>query len=416
MASKSHTKTYRVPIGPVHVGLKEPITAWLDVDGERIVDATIRPGAIHRGIEFMARERNPIQVIYLAERICGICSFTHIVAFVRAVEDAAKIPVPPRAQYIRSLVLELERVHSHILWAGVACYTLGFDSAFHLGMQLREKVMDVLEAFTGNRVNYGIGTVGGVRRDVTPGVGKAIQEMLSFYRREFRVFYDIVTEDLVARARMRDVGTLAPEDAVKYCTLGPTLRGSGHRVDVRWNAPYEAYQDLVVQPVVPQDTMGEVRGDVFDRFLVRVHEVYQSLEILETILAGLPEGPLVWEPKLVKLLAYLKQADGTGWGCIEGPRGDDTHVVRLKAGEENVNWWKVRAPTYSNAVAWPLMFRNQDLADASLIINSVDPCISCMERTLATDRVRGNRRLLDREELVRMSREKTRRLMGSCSC
>ena len=175
MASESHTKTYRVPIGPVHVGLKEPITAWLDVDGERIVDATIRPGAIHRGIEFMARERNPIQVIYLAERICGICSFTHIVAFVRAVEDAAKIPVPPRAQYIRSLVLELERVHSHILWAGVACYTLGFDSAFHLGMQLREKVMDVLEAFTGNRVNYGIGTVGGVRRDVTPGVDKAVQ-------------------------------------------------------------------------------------------------------------------------------------------------------------------------------------------------------------------------------------------------
>lgn len=412
MAFEPHPKTYRVPIGPVHVGLKEPITAWLDVDGERIVDATIRPGAIHRGIEFMARERNPIQVIYLSERICGICSFTHIVAFVRAVEDAAKIPVPPRAQYIRSLVLELERVHSHILWAGVACYTLGFDSAFHLGMQLREKVMDVLEAFTGNRVNYGIGTVGGVRRDVTPAVDRAVQEMLSFYRREFRVFYDIVTEDVVARARMRDVGILTPEEAVRYCTLGPTLRGSGHRVDVRWNSPYEAYQDLVVQPVVPQDTLGEVHGDVFDRFLVRVHEVYQSLEILETLLAGLPEGALMWEPKLVKLLAYLKQADGTGWGCIEGPRGDDTHVVRLKAGEENVTWWKVRAPTYANAVAWPLMFRNQDLADASLIINSVDPCISCMERTLATDRVRGDRRILDREALVRLSREKTRRLMA----
>ncbi|MFA5472308.1 MAG: nickel-dependent hydrogenase large subunit, partial [Aminobacteriaceae bacterium] len=132
-------KKYKVPIGPVHVGLKEPITAWLDLEGEKIVGATVRPGAIHRGIEFMARDRNPIQVIYLSERICGICSFAHVVCFLRAVEDAASIPVPPRAQYIRALVLELERLHSHMLWAGVACYTIGFDSAFHLGMVLRER-------------------------------------------------------------------------------------------------------------------------------------------------------------------------------------------------------------------------------------------------------------------------------------
>ena len=112
-------KTYTIPIGPVHAGLKEPITAWLQVDGERIVDVRIRPGAIHRGIEYMARERNPIQVIYLAERICGICSFAHIVSFVRVVEDATGIPVPPRAKYIRTILLELERIHSHILWAGV---------------------------------------------------------------------------------------------------------------------------------------------------------------------------------------------------------------------------------------------------------------------------------------------------------
>ena len=111
----SATKTYKLPIGPVHVGLKEPITAWLDIEGESIKNAVIRPGAIHRGVEYMARERNPIQVIYLSERVCGICSFSHAIAFVKAVEDAADIPVPTRAQYIRSMVLELERIHSHIL-------------------------------------------------------------------------------------------------------------------------------------------------------------------------------------------------------------------------------------------------------------------------------------------------------------
>jgi membrane-bound hydrogenase subunit alpha len=360
MAAGSH-KTYRIPIGPVHVGLKEPVTTWLDVDGERIVKATVRPGSIHRGIEWMARERNPIQVIYLAERICGICSFTHIVAFLRAVEDAAKIEVPIRAQYIRSLVLELERVHSHILWAGVACYTFGYDSAFNLGMLLREKVMDVLEALTGNRVNYGVGTVGGVRRDLTPKAARAVREMIEFYRREFQTFLDVVTEDPIAKARMRNVGVLSQEDAVKYCALGPTARGSGLRVDLRFSSPYEAYGDLGVTPLVPQDYNGEVFGDVYDRFFVRVMEVIQSLELLEKIVDGIPEGPITWEPKLPKVLAALKAAEGTGWGIIEGPRGDDTHVVRLTRGEENVTWWKVRAPTYANAVSWPLMFQDQEI-------------------------------------------------------
>jgi len=355
-------KTYKVPIGPVHVGLKEPITAWLDVDGERIVNATIRPGAIHRGIEFMARERNPIQVIYLAERICGICSFSHIVAFVRAVEDAAKIPVPARAQYIRTIVLELERIHSHILWAGVACYTFGYDSAFHLGMILREKVMDVLEALTGNRVNYGTGTVGGVRRDITPKVEKALREMIAFYKSEFSFFYNVAVDDPVALARMRNVGVLSKEDAISHCALGPTARGSGLRVDLRWSAPYEAYADLDVKPVVPQDYTGEAYGDVYDRFLVRVLEVYQSLDIIEKCLDGLPEGDLMWEPKLPKLLNYLKQADGIGVRSIEAPRGDDTHAIKLTGGEENVTWWKVRAPTYSNAVSWPIMFKGNDVA------------------------------------------------------
>lgn len=406
-------KTYKVPIGPVHVGLKEPITAWLDVDGERIVDATIRPGAIHRGIEFMARERNPIQVIYLAERICGICSFAHIECFVRAVEDAAGISVPKRAQYIRTILLELERIHSHVLWVGVACYTFGYDSAFNLGMLLREKVMDVLEALTGNRVNYGTGTIGGVRRDITAKVEKILRDMIAFYKTEFDLFYNVATDDPVTLARMRNVGVLSPEDAVKYCALGPTVRGSGHRVDLRWSQPYEAYGDLDVQPVVPQDLTGEVYGDVYDRFLVRVLEVYQSLEIIEKCLDGLPEGDLMWEPNLPKLLNYLKKVDGTGISSIEAPRGDDTHVIKLTGGEENVTWWKVRAPTYANAVSWPIMFRNNELADAPLIINSVDPCISCMERMLVTEKKTGTKQVVTRAELLNRCREKTRKVMGA---
>ena len=409
MATEKGT-TYTIPIGPVHVGLKEPITAWLNVDGERIVDATIRPGAVHRGIELMAQKRNPVQVIYLAERICGICSFCHITAFVRAVEDAAKIEVPKRAQYIRSLVLELERIHSHILWAGVACYTIGFDSAFHLGMELREKVMDTLEVLTGNRVNYGVGTVGGVRRDLTPETAAAVRDLIAYYREHFHIFTDPVYDDPIVAARMRDVGVLTTEEAIQYVSLGPTARGSGLRTDLRCSQPYEAYGDFDVTPVVPQDYFGEVRGDVFDRFVVRTMEVVQSLEILEMVLEGIPEGDLMWEPKIPKLLSYLKNVEGQGMAAIEAPRGDDTHVVYLTKGDENVTSWSVRAPTYSNAVAWPVMFRNQELADVPLIINSVDPCISCMERIQITDASRGAERVVEKQALTELCREKTRRM------
>jgi len=403
-------KTYTIPIGPVHVGLKEPITAWLQVDGERIVDVRIRPGAIHRGIEYMARERNPIQVIYLAERICGICSFAHIVSFVRVVEDAMGIPVPPRAKYIRTILLELERIHSHILWAGVACYTLGYDSAFNLGMLLREKVMDVLEAMTGNRVNYGVGTIGGVRRDITPKVAKAINEMLDYYNREFSYFYNVVTEDPIVKARMRNVGVLSQENAIRYCAVGPTARASGLRMDLRWSSPYEAYEDLEVEPVVPQDYLGKVHGDVFDRFFVRVMEVYQSLDIVKKCMDGLPDGPIMHESKPAKLLSLLKEAEGVGQSSIEAPRGDDTHAIKLTKGEENITWWKVRAPTYANAMSWPIMFKDQEIADAPLIINSIDPCISCMERMLVVDE-KGSSTMTTKEELIKLCRDKTRRLM-----
>lgn len=405
------TTTYTLPIGPVHVGLKEPVTTWLELEGERIIGATVRPGAIHRGIEFMARERNPIQVIYLSERICGICSFSHVMCFIRAVEDAAALTVPLRAQYIRTLLLELERIHSHILWSGVACYTIGFDSAFHLGMQMREKVMDMLELLSGNRVNYGVATIGGVRWDVTPDLIKALREMIRYYRREFAPFREIVMEDPVAQARMRDVGVLTREEAVRYSATGPTARASGLRVDIRKNSPYEAYSDIPVEPIVPQDYFGEARGDVLDRFAVRVLEVYQSLDIIEKLIDGLPEGPIVAEPNVNKVLVGLKKAEGTGWGIIEAPRGDDTHVVQLKGGDDNVFWWKVRAPTYANAVSWPLMFRGNELADAPLIINSIDPCISCMERMMVTDR-QGRSEVVTKTELLKRCRQKTFDLRG----
>ena len=369
---------YTVPVGPIHAGLREPVTAWLELDGERVTGADVRP-AIAR-METEARVRDPIQAIYMAERICGTCSFSHVICLVRAIEDIARMEVPARGQYIRTIVLELERIHSHVLWSGDVCRVIGFDSAFHLAMRIREQVMDVLTGMTGNRVNRGVGAFGGVRCDVTPGLAKAVRGMIRYYRREFEPFREIVLNDPIVRARMRGVGVLTSDEAVRYSVTGPTARASGLRVDLRKSSPYEAYADIPVEPVVPQDFFGKAHGDALDRFAVRVQEVYQSLDIIEKALDSLPEGPFAAEQDPDKVMGCLKNADGTGWGIIEAPRGDNTHIVRLKAGDENVCRWKVRAPTCANAACWPLMFRGSELADAPLIINSIDPCIACMNR------------------------------------
>ena len=317
-----------------------------------------------------------------------------------------------RAQYIRSLVLELERVHSHILWLSVACYSIGFDSAFHLGMALREKVMDALEALTGNRVNYAVTAIGGVRWDVTPEVERVTRDLIAYYRNEFQPYYDAVINDPVVKARLRDVGVLPEADAVRLNSIGPTGRGSGVRADVRESSPYDAYADIPVKSIVPQDYFGEVHGDVLDRYLVRLLEVYQSLE---KILDGLPAGPIAAFPKPVAGLAKMKMAEGFGYGCIEAPRGAVTHAVELKKGDENVYMWKICAPTYANSQAWPLMFIGNEIADAALIINSVDPCISCTERMIVTDRTSNRKAVYTKDELLKMSRQKTaelRRRMG----
>jgi membrane-bound hydrogenase subunit alpha len=266
--------------------------------------------------------------------------------------------------------------------------------------------MDVLELMTGNRVNYGVATFGGVRWDVTPELAKATREMIRYYRREFHPFRDIVIEDPVAQARMRNVGVLSNDEAVLYSATGPTARASGLRIDLRKSSPYEAYTDIPVEPVVPQDFFGSAHGDVLDRFVVRVQEVYQSLDIIEKTLDGLPEGPFVAEQNLNKVMASLKKAEGTGWGIIEAPRGDNTHIVQLKGGDDNVHYWKVRAPTYANAVSWPLMFRGNELADAPLIINSIDPCISCMERMVVTKKS-GGESVVTKAELLEKCRKKT---------
>ncbi|MBU2565392.1 MAG: nickel-dependent hydrogenase large subunit [Candidatus Thermoplasmatota archaeon] len=398
---------YTLPIGPIHPALKEPILFEFEMNGEKIANVDIKAGHNHRGMEWAGMRRNPVQIIYLAERICGICSASHPFTFCMAVENAANIPVPDRAEYLRVVVAELERIHSHILWAGIAAHELGFDSVLYLTWRVREKVMDILEYLTGNRVNYAMYMIGGIRRDITDKQIPKVKEALNYYKNLLGKLENIFLKDKTIKMRTRNVGVLTKEDALKLCAVGPTARASGVPKDVRQDYAYSAYADLDVKAITPDMLTGKVIGDVYDRIIVRLLEVGQSVEIIEECLKNMPSGEIMSEPKIPKLLINLKKAVGEGIGRHEAPRGEVVHYVKLD-GKETPYTWKAKAPTYNNLLAWIPMLVGEQIADIPIVAASTDPCISCTDRVAV---IRKNKKdILTKEMLHEMCVEKTRRL------
>jgi membrane-bound hydrogenase subunit alpha len=403
--------TYTIPIGPIHPALKEPIQLMLEIEGEKVVNTDVFVGQVHRSIEWLGMNRNnPVQTIYLAERICGICNMCHPFCLVMAVEQAANITVPDRAEYVRVIAAEMERIHSHILWAGVAAHEIGFDTVFYLTWRVREEIMDLIEYVFGNRVTKAVLQFGGVRRDITAEQLPRIRKSLDYYKSIFEHLRRIFLEDETVRMRTRNVGILSTEDALKLLAVGPTGRASGVPKDVRQDQPYSAYADLNVKAITPDIVTGTVVGDVYDRIIVRLLEVKQSMEIIEECIARMPEGPIMSEPKIARLLRLLTDAAGEGIGRVEAPRGEDIHYVRLEAGESTLATWKVRAPTYVNLMAVPTMLKGMQIADVPIVFASIDPCQSCTNRIVVTDRATGRKSVVDYEELHRLSVEKTKEL------
>src|SRR5690606_15308182 len=284
-----------VPIGPQHPALKELEHFEFTVDGETVIDATARLGYAHRGIEKTAESRTFVQTLYMMERVCGICSHVHATAFSLCVEKLAEVEAPPRAQAIRVLVAELERIHSHLLWVGVGAHEAGFDALFMYSWRDREVVMDILEALTGNRVNYSANVLGGVKCDVTPEAAETILKGVDFLEERSRQYLEVVQSDAMFLRRTRGVGTMTRGEALTLGVVGPTARASGVTQDLRHDAPCAAYPDF------PINVITETAGDLEARFIVRVKEVIESCRIVREVLANLPEGELTTRmPRRVK--------------------------------------------------------------------------------------------------------------------
>ena len=359
--------SYIVPIGPYHPALEEPIHARLITEGEVVKDAEVFVGYNHRGIEKLATERNAIQTLVLVERVCGICSHSHAFTYAMAVEKINGIEVPKRGDYIRVITAELERLHSHFLWLGIACHIIGHDSMFMHIWDERELVMDLLEKLTGNRVNYAMVTIGGSRRDVSDELRREILDACDKLKAPLDRITEIALTDKTIALRTKGVGVLKREDALRMGAVGPHARASGVDIDVRRDAPYSAYADFDFDiPVVDS-------GDVFARVVVRALECYESIKIVRQALENLPEGPINLGNKLIKI------KEGQAVARHEAPRGQLSHMVVGDGGLNN-HRISVHVPSFKNTPTVPFMLRGNTVADAGLIIASIDPCFSCLDR------------------------------------
>jgi ech hydrogenase subunit E len=354
-----------IPVGPFHPALEEPYKIEVDCDGELVKDARIKVGFNFRAIEWLAERKNYTQDIALFERVCGICSNVHTLSLSRAIESIAGIEVPERAQYIRVIVAEAERLHSHLLWAGIACELIGFQTLFMECFALREQVMDVLEAISGNRVNYAMNRPGGVNRDILDP-SAVLAAVRSISAATSKQLIPVLTTDPTVRARCVGVGILTRENAIAYGVVGPTARASGLPQDVRKSAPYEAY-DRIDFDVPTRD-----EGDVFARVVVRALEILESCRIIEQAIEMMPAGPINGDE-------FPTVPEGEACVRIEGPRGEVFYYLASDGTDIPVRV-RVRTPTFANMPTARLMVIGQGLSDVGLIQASIDPCYSCTDR------------------------------------
>ncbi|HVP94699.1 MAG TPA: nickel-dependent hydrogenase large subunit [Methanoregulaceae archaeon] len=380
-----------IPIGPQHPALKEPVNFRVIADGEKIIRLELDLSYNHRGIEKAAENRNFIRVLPLLERVCGICSHSHSTVFAKGIEEIMHLEIPPRAQYIRTIIAELERMHSHMLWLGVAAHEIGFNTLFMWTWRDREEVQDTLEEMSGNRVHYGMNEIGGVRCDLTPvQVDKALSRLPNLEER-IEKYVDMVNNQKTMLLRFKGVGHMSKEEALKFGAVGPTARASGVDIDTRRDDPYLAY------PEVPWNVVTDTNGDVYGRTRVRIGELFESIKIVRYCLENLPGGPIRVNnpPKIAPVGEILSR--------YEAPRGEVVHFIRTN-GTDKVERVDIRTPTLANWTSVAMCLVNQNLADIPVIVAAIDPCLSCTSRIAVMNRNDRKAGVITMDELRKRDR------------
>ena len=393
LADTKGKETTLVPMGPLHITSDEPGHFRLFVDGENIIDADYRLFYVHRGMEKLAETRMGYnEVTFLSDRVCGICGFAHSTAYTTSVENAMGIVVPERAQMIRAILLEVERLHSHLLNLGLACHFTGFDSGFMQFFRVRETSMKMAEILTGARKTYGLNLIGGIRRDLLKEDMIQTRQLAQQMRRDVQELVDMLLSTPNMEQRTVGIGRLDPEIARDFSNVGPMVRASGHARDTRADHPFVGYG------LLPMEVHSEQGCDVISRLKVRINEVYTALNMIDFGLDNLPGGPL-----MVEGFTYIPHRFALGFS--EAPRGDDIHWS-MTGDNQKLYRWRCRAATYANWPTLRYMLRGNTVSDAPLIIGSLDPCYSCTDRMTVVDVRKKKSKVVPYKELERYSIER----------
>ena len=353
-----------IPFGPQHPVLPEPVHLDLVLEDETVVQAIPSIGFVHRGLEKLVEKKEYTELMYVTERICGICAFGHNWGYCHAVELLMGVEVPERAEYLRTLWHELSRVHSHLLWLGLLTDAFGFESLFYHCWRLRERVLDLFEKTTGGRVIFSVNKIGGVHRDVSPEVLAEIASVVGGMHKEVEDLTKVFINDVSVKNRLVGVGTVTKAEAEDLCAVGPTARGSGVVTDIRLTGN-GVYDKLGFEPIV------EEGGDCYARTMVRIRELFQSMDMVVKICSMIPEGEIAVPVK--------GKPEGEFMARLEQPRGEACYYVKGN-GTKNLERMRVRTPTNINIPFLVKSLEGADLADVPVIVICIDPCISCTER------------------------------------
>ena len=382
-----------VPLGPLHITSDEPGHFRLFCDGDEIIDADYRLFYQHRGMEKLAENRmNYDQMGYLAERVCGICGYAHAIACIEAAEKAIKLEIPLRAQAIRVICLEIERLHSHLLNIGLACEVTGNYNAFMHIFRVREYSMELAQLVTGGRKTYGNVVMGGLRRDMTNQEIKKGIEIINKLDIQISEIWDAVMEDKRQIGRWKGVGILDRQIARDFSPVGPNMRGSGFKRDNRYDHPYDFFKQIEFEVAV------EHGCDVFAREMVRYKELKSSIHIIRQCFEMMPQTPIMIDP------VTMIKPENFALGHDEAPRGENVHWI-MQGSAQKVYRWRCRAATYNNWPSLRYQFRGNNISDAALIVCSLDPCYSCTERVTLVDVRTKKSKILTEKDLKKFCQD-----------
>ena len=356
----------KIPIGPFHIGLEEPVYFKIDLSGESVTGVDMINGFVHRGIEHLSMRKNFFQNLILTERVCSLCSNNHPFTYVMAVEKIAKISVSKRAEYLRVIADEVKRVASHMFNLSMLAHLIGFHTLMTQTMEAREIMQDIKESIWGNRMDLSANTFTGVKYDLNEQKIEFIHKKFKELEPRLEEIIDTYENHKIIKARTKGVGVLPYEDAIRLGVTGPVARGSGVNNDIRVKAPYSGYDELKPNVILKKD------GDVYSRTMVRWGEVKESIRLIKKAMDELPKGEIVIQKR-----PHIPAGEAVT--RTEAPRGELIYYLKTD-GKQTPLRMRWRVPTYMNWEALKVMIPGNKLADVALIFNSIDPCISCTER------------------------------------